>query len=135
MSKTNMKYALISLTVLIILSGFVIYDKVFNPEQREISKEPTAFEISADELQFHFADDQETATHKYIDKVIETHGRVTEIGAKTIVLEDRVQVYFLNDLKQALTIGENVNVKGRCVGFDELLLAVKIDQATTIKTN
>ncbi len=135
MSKTNMKYALISLTVLIILSGFVIYEKVFNPVHREIAKEPTAFAISADELQFHFADDQETAAHKYIDKVIETHGAITEVGTNTIVLENRVQVYFLNDLKRGLTIGENVNIKGRCVGFDELLLAVKIDQATTIKTN
>ncbi len=135
MSRTAMKYALISLAVLIILSGFVIYDKVFNPAHREIAKEPAAFTIAADELQFHFADNQATAAQKYIDKVVETHGAVTEIGPNTIVLEDRVQVYFLNDLKQDLTIGEEINIKGRCVGFDELLLAVKIDQATTLKTN
>lgn len=134
MSRKRIKYIVIGLASAIIISGFLVYDKVLNAKHREIFEEPTEFTLSADELQFYFADNQETATKKYMNRVIETHGSVTEIGTNTLVLEDRVQVYFLNDLKQNTTVGDDVNIKGRCVGFDELLLLVKIDQATTIKT-
>jgi len=134
MKKKNIKYIVIGLATSLLLSGLLIYQKVFNAQHREIFEEHTEFTISADELQFHFADNQKTATKKYIDNVIETHGSVTEVGSNFLVMEDRVQVYFLNDKKQNITIGDIVKIKGRCVGFDELLLLVKIDQATTIKT-
>lgn len=130
-----MKYIVIGIAALVLLSGMVIYEKVFNAKHREIFEGPTEFTISADDLQFYFADNQKVATKKYMDKVIETYGSVTEVGDNTLVLEDRVQVYFLSDLKQEITVGDNMSIKGRCVGFDELLLTVKMDQATTIKTN
>lgn len=130
-----MKYIVIGITALILLSGLVIYEKVFNAKHREIFAEPTEFTISADDLQFHFADNQKVATKKYMNKVIETYGLVTEVDDNTLVLENKIQVYFLSELKQEITVGDNLSIKGRCVGFDELLLTVKMDQATTIKTN
>ncbi len=130
-----MKFIVIGIAALVLLSGLVIYEKVFNAKHREIFEEPTEFTISADDLQFYFADNQEIATKKYMDKVIETFGSVTEVGDNTLVLEDKIQVYFLSDLKQEITVGDKLSIKGRCVGFDELLITVKMDQATTIKTN
>ena len=134
MSKKNKRYFLIGFAALVILTAFVIYDRVFNAAHREIAKETTEFSIPADNLQFHFADNQVKATAKYLNRVLETSGSVTELGTNTMVLENRVQVYFLNNAEQDISLGDTVNIKGRCVGFDELLLLIKIDQATTIKT-
>ncbi len=122
----------LAIGVLIAVCGFVVYDTVFNPEHREIAKETTDFTVPADDLQFHFANNPNDATIKYIDKVIETNGLVTEIGANTLVLENKVQVYFLDDIKREIIIGDNLKIKGRCVGFDELLAVVKIDQTAII---
>jgi hypothetical protein len=132
MNKKRIKYLTIGLGILIAVSGFVVYKTVINPEHREISKETTDFTVPAKDLQFHFAGNPNDATIKYIDKVIETNGLVTELGANTLVLENKVQVYFLNDIKSEIRIGDHLKVKGRCVGFDELLALVKIDQATTL---
>ncbi|MGD1946383.1 MAG: hypothetical protein ACFB0A_09010 [Croceivirga sp.] len=44
-------------------------------------------------------------------------------------MDNRVLVNLLNDATTAFQEGKELIVKGRCVGFDELLLQVKIDQA------
>ncbi|MFD2586721.1 hypothetical protein ACFSQJ_07245 [Croceitalea marina] len=132
MKKKNLKYFVIGAIVVGLITGFVIFDKVMNAPHRQISKEVTDFVMPAEDLQFQFANSQETATTKYMDKVIETYGSVTEIGLNHIVLEDKVLVMFLEGLNQEIIEGDQLKIKGRCVGFDELILLVKIDQATTI---
>jgi len=134
MKKKKMRYIIIGLFAFTIASVMLIYNMVFNAEHRQIFAETTAFTMPAEDLQFHFANDEVNATNKYIDKVIETHGTITEIASTYVVLENRVQVDFLNGVEQGTNKGDIINIKGRCVGFDELLLVVKIDQATTIKT-
>lgn len=135
MNKKRIGYILLTLLCLGLLTGWIVYKKVINPEHREIAKEATNFTIDADDLQFHFLNDPGKATLKYVDKVIETYGTVTEIGSNLIVLEQKVQTNFLESNNQNIAVGDVIKIKGRCVGFDEFLLLVKIDQATTIKTN
>lgn len=120
--------------ILMIMAGAIINDKVINPKHREISEEKTEFSIEAEDLQFYFANDLEKATKKYMNKVVEVNGKVTEIESNTMVMSNRVQVDFLKTLNKPLEVNNNVTIKGRCVGFDELLMVVKIDQATTINT-
>ncbi|GMN09035.1 hypothetical protein MTsPCn9_05090 [Croceitalea sp. MTPC9] len=119
--------------VLMVMAGAIINKKVINPEHREISEEKTDFTISAENLQFHFANDPGKATKKYMDRVVEISGNITEVEANSMVMSNRVQVDFLDSLNSQLNIDGNVTIKGRCVGFDELLLMVKIDQATILK--
>ncbi|MEP3209250.1 MAG: hypothetical protein ABJN95_08675 [Maribacter sp.] len=134
MKKKKMKYILMGLVAFTLASVGLVYNMVFNAQHRQIATEATAFTIPAEDLQFHFANDETKATNQFIDKVVETHGAVTEIAENYIILENRVQVDFLNGVEEDTNKGDILNVKGRCVGFDELLLLVKIDQATTIKT-
>ena len=70
MKKKNIKYIVIGLATSLLLSGLLIYQKVFNAQHREIFEEHTEFTISADELQFHFADNQKTATKKTKSRII-----------------------------------------------------------------
>jgi len=134
MKKKKMKYIIIGLMAFALASAGLIYNLVFNAEHRQIATETTEFTLPAEDLQFHFANDETKATNQFIDKVVETQGVVTEIAANYIILENRVQVDFLNGVEEGTTKGDIINIKGRCVGFDELLLLVKIDQATTVKT-
>jgi len=47
-------------------------------------------------------------------------------------LNDKVSVGLESDLIASLKVGASLTVKGRCLGYDELLEIVKIDQATII---
>ncbi len=135
MSKKRIGYIVMAILVVGLITGFVVYKKVINPEQRQISKEVTEFTMDAEDLQFHFLNDPEAATFKYIDKVVETYGTVTEVGPNFIVMEGKVQANLLQENKQPVKVGDIVKTKGRCIGFDEFLLLVKIDQVTIIKNN
>ncbi len=129
----NKKGYIIGLFVLalIILAGFA-YDMTFNSKHREISKEDAAFQIAADELQYFFANNEASSVQKYMDEVLEVSGTITEIEENSVVLDKRVMVSFLPDPEYVFEDGKPIVIKGRCVGFDELLLQVKIDQASII---
>ena len=129
--KKKLGIAVIGLLVGVIALGLLL-NATFNPKPRVIANEKAAFQIPADELQYFFANNEETASQKYMDRVLEVLGEVTEIEGKSIVLDNRVLVNFLTITGEGLQEGEELIIKGRCVGFDELLLQVKIDQAEII---
>ncbi|MDT0607774.1 OB-fold protein [Croceitalea rosinachiae] len=135
MNKKRIGYIVLALLGLGLITGFIVYKKVINPEHREIFEESTDFIIDAEDLQFHFLNDPEAGTLKYMNKVIETYGTVTEVGSNLIIIEQKIQANFLESNTQKVLVGDVIRIKGRCIGFDEFLLLVKIDQATTIKTN
>ncbi|WP_343488328.1 hypothetical protein [Allomuricauda sp. d1] len=116
---------------LAILAG-VAYNMTFNSKHREISKEEATFQIAADELQYFFANNEASSVQKYMDEVLEVSGTITEVEQNSIVLDKRVMVNFLANAENNFEDGQPIVIKGRCVGFDELLLQVKIDQASVI---
>lgn len=125
---------IVGLMVLVLaLLGGLVYNMTFHPKHREIAKEAPAFQLGADELHYLFANDEATAVPKYMDQVLQVSGTVTEMEETNIVLDQRVLVNFLPGAVSDFQDGQTIVIKGRCVGFDELLLQVKIDQATLIK--
>lgn len=129
-----MKKVLIVIGLLIglVFLGFAL-NATFNPKHRDIKTESASFLIPADDLQYFFANNENEAVQKYMDKVLEVSGQVTEATKNSIVLDKRVHVNFLTDSIPVLKEGDLLTIKGRCIGFDELLLQVKIDQASIIK--
>ena len=69
---------------------------------------------------------------KYGDKVVQTFGRIIAIDGSTITLGDGVVVNLM-DSNPELEKGDSITVKGRCIGYDDLLGEVKLDQATIIQ--
>lgn len=117
--------SLIAVTVMVI----VAYNYVYR-EHRQIDKEAPKFHLSASDLQNDMlgSDDGQ----KYVDQVIQTYGVITSASEKTIVIDNKVQVSFLAAPNIELKEGKNIYVKGRCVGHDDLLEVVKLDQATLV---
>ena len=129
-----MKKLLIAIGLLVGLAslGFVL-NSILNPTHRDIKAERASFLVPAAELQYFFAENEVEAVGKYMDKVLEVSGQITEVAPNSIILDKRVQVNFLSDSLKAFDEGDRLTIKGRCIGFDELLSQVKIDQATIIK--
>lgn len=128
--KTKKKFLALSILFVGVLIGYFSYQLLF-PKARDISQEKTDYKINAEKLQEEMS--VPNASVKYIDKVIELEGQLTTIAQHYIMVNNKIQVRLKENGKQSLSKGKTILVKGRCVGYDDLLEEVKIDQATIIK--
>jgi hypothetical protein len=129
------KYIILTLVFLaLLISGFV-YNYTFNSKHRDVVNEEASMTLSSKELFSHFQNNESEATASYMDKVIEVQGELTTIEEGMVVLDHQIQISF--DVEGMPKVADNTSltIKGRCVGYDELLEMVKIDQATIIKSN
>jgi len=128
----NKTYIILVVFISIIAILSLVFYKIFYTAHRDIASEKSQISIIASELQLNYAKDYALANKNYADKVIETKGNITAIEEKTVVLDNMVQVDFLDTILLDFKLGESLTIKGRCVGYDDLLEIVKIDQATNI---
>lgn len=126
------KIIILALILIAIIGSGIVYDYTFNSEHRDIANEDATISLSAKELFSHFQNDETLATSNYLDKVIEIEGIITSIENDGVVLSGQIQVLFNTELMPKLENETALTIKGRCVGYDELLEMVKIDQATII---
>ena len=124
---------IIAVVAFLIVIAALVYNYVFNAEHRDIANEEATIILSADALYLKFETDEASATVSYLDKVLETKGEITSVEGNDIVLNNRIQISFNSKHESLPKKGDVLKIKGRCVGYDELLEVVKIDQATIIK--
>jgi hypothetical protein len=126
------KIILLVLALSVTLIGFIVYNYIFHSTHRNIAIEKANIILFANDLHSNFLNDESLATANYLDKVIETRGNISSIEKNGVVLNNRIQVSFNTEVKSKLIDGASLIIKGRCVGYDELLEMVKIDQAIVI---
>jgi len=119
-----------AILVVIAIGGFV-YNYTFNSKHRDIANEEATAALSAKELFANFQNNESLATTNYLDNVIEINGNITYVEEDEVVLNDQIQIRFNAGAMPEVKEGE-ITIKGRCVGYDELLEMVKIDQATVL---
>lgn len=115
----------------LILLSISIYNYLYKGH-RNIAEEEIAHQLSTKKL--NDALRTNTSSITYIDQVIQTHGKITAVEQNTIVINNSVQVSFQDNV-QGLAMENIIAIKGRCVGYDDLLEVVKIDQAVIMKNN
>ncbi len=122
-SKKTLTISFLILTVCVL--AFMGY-KYLNPGQRNVAAETARYELSADDLFSGFNKEGDV----YIDQVLLTSGKVTEVDKNSVTLDNKVQVNFIGAPLSKVEKGNHISIKGRCIGYDDLLELVKIDQAT-----
>ena len=118
---------IILIVLLLIIAGFFGYQYLYQ-DHRDIENETAEFTLDATRLIGEFVTDMETASSKYLNKTIIIRGKVTEIEEMAITLDKAIYCIFdeKNDLSSA-SEGIEVKIKGRCIGYDELLEVIKLD--------
>lgn len=130
MKKKNL--LLLALALAATATAWLLYQYTFNSSHRDISSETASAEVSAQSLQEAFLADETAASANYLDQVVAVSGTITDIEDQSLTLDDLVLVGMENTNNESMATGTSVTIKGRCIGFDELLEMVKIDQATLI---
>lgn len=111
----------------------VIYFYIYQ-DHRNIATEKAQFTMRVSEIQSEFETDEKLATEKYSNQTIEIYGKITQVDLpnKSLILENVIFVQFDTMMRQP-NVNENISVKGRLVGYDELMGEIIIDQAIEIK--
>ncbi len=124
---------ILAILLLIIISS-VVYNYIYK-SHRNIETEIASFVITASDLVNEFTADIEKATEKYLDKTIEISGIVTSVDKTSLEIENNISCYFNNEINYGHLLKTTTTIKGRCIGFDELLEEIKMDQCTIIGIN
>ncbi|MDC3388356.1 hypothetical protein OAX11_02475 [Flavobacteriaceae bacterium] len=115
----------IALVFILILIGYTYVYKA----DRNISEEQPKFTIASALLKQELNANQVNVINKYLNETVEISGIATQIEMNTIILDNFVSAR-LDTLHTSINIGDALIVKGRVIGYDELLEELKLDQCT-----
>lgn len=124
------KIVLIVVVVIVaIASGLYFY---MYKNHRDIASEDASFSIAVKDLENEFTQNDSLANKKYLDKTIEVYGKMTsvDLATKIIVLDEKMEGTTQQAIPEGLTIGKQIKMKGRFIGYDDLLGDFKMDQVT-----
>lgn len=115
---------------LCLVAAFLVYNYVYQ-EHRDVQKEQAVFNLSSSTLFKEFSTNEKTSNSKYINQIISVFGEVKSVTEYQIVLSPGVlcqldSTFFKKNIQQ----GDTLQVKGRCIGFDDLFMEVKLDNVT-----
>ncbi|MGN7808258.1 OB-fold protein [Flavobacterium sp. KACC 22758] len=127
----NKRKITILIVLLVISFGpYYIYQNILYKDARDIDNEKSMLTISAQNLESQYAQNSSQADSKYLNKTIEIEGTATEVTDSSMVIDGKVFCKMNKKSNQNL-IKKQVNIKGRCIGYDDLFGVVKLDQCST----
>lgn len=128
------KKILLGALVVIVLVAILGYNYIYQ-DHRDIQSEKPAFTVKAADFIKDFQANEEVATTKYLNKTVEIEGTLSSVDGNTVVVED-VIFFALSENETPPTsdkLNTTIHIKARCIGYDNLLEEVKLDQATLRK--
>jgi len=119
------------LILVILLIVFIAYQYIFQ-NHRDIQTESVSYNISTTELSKEFQINSNDSELKYLDKTMQITGSVSEFNDQSITLDETVFCLFKEPHSTLLNLNEKIIIKGRFIGYDDLLEQIKIDQCYII---
>lgn len=122
-----MKKKIVFLIVaLVLVAGtYSVYTYLYK-DHRDIASETVERTINAVEMQQLF---QNNNSNDLLNKTVAVSGTITQLEENALTLNDKVHCSF-GHMPAVVTLGDEVTVKGRCIGYDDLFELVKMDQST-----
>lgn len=118
--------------ITIILIGSFAYNYVLYGGSRNLETEKTDFNVTSFSITSEFTANTENANKKYLEKAVSIRGKISFINANEVYLDDIIICNFKNT-DSSIKDGQTVTIKGRIVGYDDLMGELKLDQCFVIK--
>lgn len=115
-----------------ILVGFSSYYYVMHGGARDLSTEETAFTVTGTAITTEFTTNLKASNKKYLEKPVAIKGTVTAVKGTQIII-DKTVICTLKKQETNIKNNQPITLKGRVVGFDDLMEEVKVDQCLIIK--
>jgi len=129
-----MKRKTFIIAAILLIAIVVVGYNIIYKDHRDIKTEEAEFTLTASQLSGEFSANESAATAKYADKTISVSGMVTAFDkvSGTLTLDEILSATLL-DKNANVPIKSPVKIKGRLVGYDDLLGELKMDQVTLTK--
>ncbi len=126
------KSRIIAITgLLAIIIGLLGYNYVMHGGARDLSQETAVYTITSKEIVEEFTTNTASANKKYLEKAVAVAGIVTHKIENEIILDNGV-VCTLKEENKAIKVNQSITLKGRVVGYDDLMQEIKLDQCSPI---
>ena len=104
-------------------------------DHRNIATETADFSITVSDLQKEFVANDSLAYKKYKEKTIQISGKLTnvEYDNKAILIDGKLYATFLKNIPKGLKVNNQIKIKGRFLGYDDLVEEFKIDQTVIVE--
>ena len=122
MTRREMNWKIIrSIIPILVLGAIIYYSKSLQPNY-ELEK--PVLETTADDLIWRF---QVNSAKDLLFQVVKVEGKVTGLDSLLVILDHKL--ICAPEPKSALivSIGDSITIKGRCIGYDDLLDEVRMD--------
>ncbi|MEL1223066.1 MAG: hypothetical protein VW963_04615 [Candidatus Neomarinimicrobiota bacterium] len=127
MTRAEMNWKIFrSVLPLVALVAFVYYTKSLKPDYASIK--PTLITDSHD-LLWRF---QMNEGAELINQVVQFRGKVTGFDSLLVIMDHRLICNPDSTMVDDLSIGDSTTLKGRCIGYDDLLEELRLDHVVKI---
>lgn len=109
------------------LISFIGYYYVMHGGARHLEDEKTNFTVTSASIMSEFTTDIEMANKKYLEKAVVIKGKVTALNGKEVILDEMI-ICDLENMDSSIMNDQTVAIKGRIVGYDDLMGELKLDQ-------
>ena len=123
------KILAIILLILIFITG-IFYFFTYQIKHKDWIYIKPQISLSAQELLQNF---QNGEGNDLINKVVQISGTITALDDSLYILDKAVVCKPAVDIESNITEKEFVTVKGRCLGYDDLLMEVRLDHVVVIE--
>jgi len=132
--KKNRNKILLLFALSTAIIGGILFFYVYK-EHRDISSEDASFAISVDELHKQFQTNDSLANASYADQTILVSGLVTSFDPEknALIVDEKLFLTFNSNEVLNLKPQQPVKIKGRFVGYDDLMEELKMDQCQLIE--
>lgn len=114
-----------------IIVFIIIISSTYNKPHKDFNKSPFEVTIESKELISLYQDNTDNANARFLDKILLVKGNITNIESDIIILDNGIVCTL--DPSQVVTeeihLNKNISVKGRCIGYDDLLEEIRIDHS------
>lgn len=116
---------------LLIIATVIGYNYIYQ-DHRDIEKEVAEFSMNAEEISVLFLENAKATEQKLLNKTVEVSGLISDINTNDITIDDKVFCQFSSGTQTSKNKNATIKIKGRVIGYDDLLEQVKLDQCTII---
>lgn len=123
------------LTALVITAfGIFGYCYVWYSGARNVSAEDAVFNVSSKSIIAEYDADIDKSNTKYLEKAIAIKGIVSKTNQKQAIIDNTI-VCDLKESDSSIKEGQQVTLKGRVVGYDDLMGELKLDECSVINND
>jgi hypothetical protein len=126
---TKRKITILVVLLVISFGPYYIYQNIIYKDARDINNEKSIVTISAKNLESQYAKNASLADSKYLNKTIEIEGTATEVTDSSMVIDGKAFCK-MNEIVKTNYMNKQINIKGRCIGYDDLFGVVKLDKCS-----